>query len=385
MAETVHSEIPHFFEMMKIIEGALNADRNKVLSYVEQLAQKLEVDGNVKAAERLRRTTNQSKLGTLSAANINTVMQLPVDSESRMALADEKHFDADSTRVFVDRSVQLQLDEFLHFVRNADKLVAHGVGVSPSLLMCGPPGCGKTEIAKFLAAQLRLPLVTARIDSLVSSYLGSTAKNMRSLFEHAMGRPCVLFLDELDAIGKLRDDRHELGELKRVVVSLLQNIDSLENQTILIAATNHEHLLDPALWRRFAFKLKIGLPSELAREALFQHFLAEFADRKLVSLYAHASAGLSGADIRQIADDAKRAAILNGETTSSKPYILKRVIELRVPELLQPTKSLEEKLRLARELDPALFSYRVLSELYDKSTGYVHKVLNKQQGKADEQ
>lgn len=242
MADNVHSDIPHFFEIMKIIEGAVNSDRSKVLAYVEQFAQKLEVDGNRKAADRIRRTTSQSKLNTLSAANVGTLTRVPVDSESRMALADEKTYEADHVRVFVNETVQARIQEFLRFVKGADELLAHGVGVSPSLLLFGPPGCGKTELAKFVSAQLNYPLITARIDSLISSYLGSTAKNLRLLFEHAMSRPCVLFLDELDAVGKLRDDRHELGELKRVVVSLLQNIDSLDNQTVILGATNHEHL-----------------------------------------------------------------------------------------------------------------------------------------------
>src|SRR4029077_10470965 len=108
----------------------------------------------------------------------------------------------------------------------------------PSLLIYGPPGCGKTQLARHVAEELHLPLLTARVDTIVSSYLGNTSKNIRSLFEHAMARPCVLFLDEFDAIAKLRDDQHELGELKRVVISLLQNIDALDSSITLIPATD---------------------------------------------------------------------------------------------------------------------------------------------------
>jgi SpoVK/Ycf46/Vps4 family AAA+-type ATPase len=383
MTDNVHSDIPHFFEIMKIIEGAVNSDRNKVLAYVEQLAQKLEADGNRKAAERIRRTTSQSKLNTLSAANVGTLTRLPVDGESRMSLADEKAYEKDQVQVFVNETVKSRIDEFLRFVQGADKLLAQGVGVSPSLVLFGPPGCGKTELAKFVSAELRYPLITARIDSLISSYLGSTAKNLRLLFEHAMGRPCVLFLDELDAIGKLRDDRHELGELKRVVVSLLQNIDSLDNQTVILGATNHEHLLDSAIWRRFAFKVKIDLPESATRLQLFEFFLGEFAERKESALFARASEGLSGADIRQIAEDGKRAAILNGEQRANKATILRRLLERRAPVLAEPGLPLREKLRQARELDSDVYSYRNLAEVYDISVGYVHKLLNKQGTKDD--
>lgn len=383
MADNVHSDIPHFFEIMKIIEGAVNSDRSKVLAYVEQFAQKLEVDGNRKAADRIRRTTSQSKLNTLSAANVGTLTRVPVDSESRMALADEKTYEADHVRVFVNETVQARIQEFLRFVKGADELLAHGVGVSPSLLLFGPPGCGKTELAKFVSAQLNYPLITARIDSLISSYLGSTAKNLRLLFEHAMSRPCVLFLDELDAVGKLRDDRHELGELKRVVVSLLQNIDSLDNQTVILGATNHEHLLDSAIWRRFAFKLKIELPAASTRVSLFEYFLGEFAEHKEAMIFARAAEELSGADIRQIAEDGKRAAILNGKRKVEKAYILRRLLECRAPELSHPVMPLQDKLRRAREMDAEVYSYRNLAELYDISVGYVHKLLNKQGTQGD--
>ena len=95
------------------------------------------------------------------------------------------------------------------------------------MLLYGPPGVGKSETAKYVAARLEVPLYTVRTDSLVSSYLGSTSKNLRSVFDFVSAEPCVLFLDELDAIAKQRDDSQELGELKRVVISLLQNIDKL--------------------------------------------------------------------------------------------------------------------------------------------------------------
>ncbi|MBK9619680.1 MAG: ATP-binding protein, partial [Candidatus Obscuribacter sp.] len=102
-------------------------------------------------------------------------------------------------------------------------------------------------------------------------------QNLRVLFEHAKARPCVLFLDELDSLGKLRDDKHELGELKRVVVSLLQNIDALHNETVLLSATNHEHLLDSAIWRRFCFQVKVDKPDEHSRESMAASFLGSFA------------------------------------------------------------------------------------------------------------
>jgi len=101
----------------------------------------------------------------------------------------------------------------------------------------------------------------ARLDGLISSYLGSTAKNIRALFDFAAKTPCVLFLDEFDAIAKVRSDAQEMGELKRVVNSFLQNLDTLGRQSIVLAATNHETLLDAAVWRRFTYRLALTLPT----------------------------------------------------------------------------------------------------------------------------
>ncbi|MFG4070649.1 AAA family ATPase, partial [Escherichia coli] len=155
-----------------------------------------------------------------------------------------------------------KIKEFLTFTERAKELKDAGLGVTSSMILYGPPGCGKTLTSKYIASCLNLPLLTARCDSLVSSYLGSTSKNIRQLFEYASKAPCVLFLD----------DQHELGELKRVVVSLLQNIDNLPEETILIAASNHENLLDSAVWRRFEYRISIGLPDFEVRKQLFEQY-----------------------------------------------------------------------------------------------------------------
>lgn len=366
----------HLLEVLKIVEGAVNADRSKVVSYTNQLANKLTASGEADAAKRLLRVLGGTNGATLSPALLSSSPRLPVDNESRLTLAEEHSVSKSDVKVFLSETVTNTVSDFLRYVRAADLLMAQGVGINPSLLMYGPPGCGKTELAKYVAAELQLPLLVARIDTLISSYLGSTAKNIRSLFEHAMARPCVLFLDEFDAIAKLRDDQHELGELKRVVVSLLQNIDALDRKTVLLAATNHEHLLDSAVWRRFAYKAHIEKPDQTARLHLLAHFLSGFTTVDEVESFAPVTESMSGADLRQVAEDAKRDAILDGQTHVSPEALLRRLVVFRLPNETAPNVPLAEKLKATKSIAPDIFTVRRLAAVFGCSTGQVSKLLN---------
>jgi hypothetical protein len=369
--------VQHFLEVLKILDGAVNADRTKVVRYAQLLADKLEAEGDTKSALGVRRAISQGKAIGVQTARVGSA--IPVDGESRFALADERYYASGDVRVVLDDATQGRVTEFIRHVHGSDRLLASGMGIAPSLLLYGPPGCGKSELAKFVAAQLGLPILTARTDTLISSFLGSTAKNLRSLFEHAMGRPCVLFLDEFDAVAKLRDDQHELGELKRVVVSLLQNIDALDNKTVLVAATNHEHLLDRAIWRRFAFKINLGLPTRESRAALLREFLGEHAPRGLdIELLATGSDGMTGSDVRQLCEEARRSAILDGAVAIADNDFLLRLARIRIPEFeAQP---LPARLAAVRALSPKLFTVRRISEIFAVSTGKVSMLLKTKEG-----
>jgi SpoVK/Ycf46/Vps4 family AAA+-type ATPase len=145
--------------------------------------------------------------------------------------------------------------------RHGDTLRRHGLPVTAKLLFCGPPGCGKTLMAEVFARETGLPLLVARLDAIISSFLGETASNLRKLFEEVERRPCVLFLDEFDALARTRDDNTEHSEMRRVVNSLLMLIDRYKGRGFVIAATNVEQTLDAAIWRRFDEVVVFDLPN----------------------------------------------------------------------------------------------------------------------------
>lgn len=300
-------------EIIKIIEGGLNKDPQKVTNYAKLLIENLHKSGDRKAADRINRALVNKQSHTVF---MDQLLTAPVDQETRMNIADLILPNPNQQlSVIVSESIHHKLDAFIGRIQHKDELQAAGIDPQASLLLYGPPGCGKTTLAHYIAYQMGLPLVIARLDSLVSSLLGNTAKNIRKIFEFASRQPCILFLDEFDAIGKARDDQHELGELKRVVNSLLQNMDEYLESSILIAATNHEELLDKAIWRRFNSIVEVTLPELSEVQQLLKLFLVSSKlsfdiDGKKGETLADLLKGISPADIRSICQNAIANSIL---------------------------------------------------------------------------
>ena len=283
-------------ELFRIVNGALRLDLERVRNYTGFLADKLEESGDPSSAERLRKLLAETN-HELRPTGVSTARTLPVDSDSRFPLIEHVRLVVEPPLVLSDQQ-SATLREFLSVAKSHAQLEAEGVDSAVSLLMYGPPGCGKSRLARHVASELGLNLYIARLDGLISSYLGSTSKNIRALFDFAANRPCVLFLDEFDAIAKLRGDTQELGELKRVVNSFIQNLDTIGKQSIILAATNHESLLDAAIWRRFTYRLELSHPPAPMRAEMWLAFLKpiSFPDRH-VALLIDLSDGFSGSDI----------------------------------------------------------------------------------------
>ncbi len=217
--------------------------------------------------------------------------------------------------------------ELIEEQQRGELLRSYGIEPRNRLLLSGPPGNGKTSVAEAMASELMLPFYVIRYEGVVSSFLGETAARLDSAFEFVRTRRCVLFFDELDTIAKERADEHETGEIKRVVSTLLLQIDRLPAHVILIGATNHSELLDRAAWRRF--QVRVQLPSPSRTQAT--HYLARLAARFGGDLgYAPRTLadklhGVSFAELEEFALDVRRRAVLEGPDVDLRRIVRERL------------------------------------------------------------
>lgn len=204
-------------------------------------------------------------------------------------------------------------NELVEEQQRRDLLRSHNLEPRHRVLLAGPPGNGKTSLAEGLAEALMVPLFVVRYEGVIGSYLGETAVRLRRVFDYIRIRQCVLFFDEFDTLGKERGDLHETGEIKRVVSSLLMQIDELPSHVVAVAATNHPELLDRAVWRRFQLRLFLPAPTRAQREEWFRRFETRvgeslgFAPRTL----ADKLKGLSFAEIEEFSTDVLRRRVLS--------------------------------------------------------------------------
>lgn len=318
--------LDHFAVIQSICRIGLASGDEKFRKQVERLRDRLQKSHDKDSLEAIESLLNSgSRAATLQPSKVelsrgpvgemlDARISPPFDKESSAPLAQIIMNPGGQTfPPILTEELKIALDAFLSEWKDGDKLRSMGIEPTHSCLIFGQPGTGKTVLAMHMAERLGLPVVLARLDGMMSSFLGTTARNIGTLFEFANRYRCLLLLDEFDALAKLRDDPQEVGEIKRVVNTLLQCLDARGEKGLTVAITNHPALLDPAIWRRFEVKIEMPLPPAGAREQLIRNFLVPIQVHETgVQLLVWASEGATGAEVQSIINALKRFIILEG-------------------------------------------------------------------------
>lgn len=317
----------HFSIVLGLCRASIQTGNEAVSGHVERLARALEAEGSVDQVTQLRKLLRpQAKSAELKPSRVvlsrmaiggevlTPSVRPPVDKETGAVLAEIVAPSDETPRPIFNPDLSASIGSLLEEWRNAEALRSAGLRPALSTMIFGPPGTGKTMLAHFIGAEIGLPVVVAKLDGLISSFLGTTARNIANLFAFADRYRCVLLLDEFDAIAKLRDDPHELGEIKRVVNTLLQCVDARSSVGFTIAITNHEALLDPAVWRRFDVRIEVRPPIFQVREEILKRCMPAIAAQpERLRFLAWLMEGTSGSDIEKLSDFLRRQLAIQKE------------------------------------------------------------------------
>lgn len=277
---------------------------------VENIIRELSVRNSQSEAKALRQALQTLSVSVHRAKPVQTtaVLELPRQNSGLLSFGQADPGDA----LFFSCRTRNALDRIILEHRNADRLGEAGLRPKTRLLFWGPPGCGKTSAAQFLAKELSLQCGIVRLGSLITSFVGETGSNLQKVLSLAEQSPMVLLIDEADAVAKARNDANDVGELRRVVNSLLQGLDGIASKkSIVILASNHSHLFDPAIWRRFDDVVEFGLPTLESRITQLKHLTSGLPIKGGLSAAAKAMEGWSYADISRAVSEVAKTKVLN--------------------------------------------------------------------------
>ncbi|MVT69457.1 AAA family ATPase [Bradyrhizobium pachyrhizi] len=385
----------HFALIQSLCRVAMSNPNPALTKQVERLRNAMQEAGESKeaaalsailtSAERAEDMTPSKLTRSLVMTGGETLTRntvIPVDRETSTPLAQVifQQQIPEGAPIFsrdVSGAIKSLLEEWSHL----EAFDAAGIKPSKTCLIYGAPGTGKTRLAMWMAKQLDLPVVVARLDSLVSSFLGTSSRNIGTLFNFVNRFRCVLLLDEFDALAKLRDDPQEVGEIKRIVNALLQNLDTREPLGFTIGITNHPQLLDPAVWRRFEVQLQIPNPDTQLRLDMARLFMMPTeAPESHLKLFAWFTEGATGAELEAVVRSYKKLRAVRGD----KPYELLDLfrqfatlnsgrLNAERRHLLQDPADLLEALHRDTELS---FSQAELGEIINKDKSTISRMLN---------
>ncbi len=299
--------------LVDLFKSASSGDQLSVRRVAENLIREEKDKGHRILAERLTKAIQPSLSNDTSKRNGSHSGR---HKELFYEIAPERSL---SSLVLTEK-INTQIREVVEEQHRSELLHAHNLRARNRLLFAGPPGNGKTTLAAALAHELMYPLLVVRYETLVGSYLGETAGRLKHLFDFVKTQRCVLFFDEFETLGKERGDSHETGEIKRVVSSLLLQIDDLPDYVVIVAASNHSELLDRAVWRRFQIRLELPPPTRSQLTSLI-----ESVGKRCQINFGYASEtlakkmkGLNFAEVEEFCLSVVRRAVLDQKTENAK-------------------------------------------------------------------
>lgn len=357
-------------ELVQMARLALTGRQQDVQTFLRRLARRHRGELPELAAQLTQilqeAPTRQTPLRREAAAPI------PVDMETRLQLLRIEEQPSLDVEPIWDAPIRRALQQIISERERDEELQRQGLAPTRSIIFTGPPGVGKTLAARWIARELHRPLLTLDLSAVMSSFLGRTGANVRHVLDYAKSVRAVLLLDELDSIAKRRDDSTDVGELKRLVTVLLQEIDDWPATSLLIAATNHADLLDPAVWRRFEMRVEFPMPNDAAvRQAIETFMGSNKASDTWRDVLGVTLRGLSFSDIEREVMLARRAAVTRDIPIEEA---LGEVVQSRVEPLPR-----RERGQIAMWLTEAGVSQRQVHEL----TGVSRDTIRKKSRPAD--
>ena len=320
-------------DLAQLIRLALAEQTEDVRLFVARLVRKYrntdpELAEQMDLYLRAKAPRSSTPLRKAAAQPVLPTQTLPVDDESRLSLLKVFKDEPSREQPLLSLDLEETLSQLIQERRQTERLASMGLSPTRSAIFVGPPGVGKTLTARWLASQLGVPLYVLDLTAVMSSLLGRSGSNLRAALDFSKRDPCVLLLDEIDAISKRRSDDADIGELKRLVTVILQEVDEWPATGLLLAATNHAELIDPALWRRFDLVINFKAPEMPAVKQAIKRFLGQ--DYALfgrwIDILAFVFNGESFSDIERDLQRFRRAVALS---TASDADLIEEFVKSR--------------------------------------------------------
>jgi hypothetical protein len=307
--------------IVSLVQAGTQGDQKLFRSTVEAIAAEERAKRHSLLADRLEENLRASTSGQKSPELVRTF------DAGHGGLLYETHPRRSLGSMHLSNEVLVAAQELTEEQARADLLRSYGLEPRHRVMLSGPPGNGKTTLAEAIANELMVPLFVVRYEAVIGSFLGETSGRLKRLFDFVRTHRCVLFFDEFDTLGKERGDTHETGEIKRVVSSLLLQIDSLPSHVVVISATNHAELLDRAVWRRFQIRLTLPPPTLAQRVEWFKAFEKKVGTNLGFSPKALAQrlGAQSFSELEQFCDDVHRRFVLALPSNDVAPIVAGRL------------------------------------------------------------